>query len=79
MTSDDRKAWDARLVEWMQRGSSTAKSTAWTPKTRVAYAVIWLVAAVISGSALFYVLAGWLVLVSLVLAVCEYRQHARQE
>jgi hypothetical protein len=25
MTSDDRKPWDARLVEWMQHGSSKAR------------------------------------------------------
>jgi hypothetical protein len=42
---DETKPWDARLVEWMARGSNEARGggrRAWTPKERAAYAVFWV-------------------------------------
>jgi hypothetical protein len=44
MTVGDRKAWDARLVEWMSRGSGEARGGnkhKWTPMQRAAYVVFW--------------------------------------
>lgn len=58
MQNDDRKAWDARLVEWMSRGSSTAKSTKWTPKQRLAIVLLYLIGAGVLNRTFFYVLAG---------------------
>jgi hypothetical protein len=44
MPSEMSKAWDARLVEWMSRGSSEARGSGrtMTPKQRIAYAVFWI-------------------------------------
>jgi hypothetical protein len=75
MTSDDRKAWDQRLVEWMQRRSNTAKSTAWTPRTRAIYATVFVILAIVYGGAFNYAVAGLLVVTSLVLGLGELRQR----
>jgi hypothetical protein len=43
MTSDDRKPWDVRLVQWIQRGSNTAGDPGpgrRTPKQRVLFVVL---------------------------------------
>jgi|GEM_PF-3635380 len=43
MPSETSKAWDARLVEWMSRGSSEAGSRRpMTPKQRIAYVIFWI-------------------------------------
>lgn len=41
MRSEASKAWDARLVDWMSRGSSEAPGSGrrMTPRQRIAYAV----------------------------------------
>jgi hypothetical protein len=75
MTGDDRKPWDTRLVEWMQRGSSTAKSVTWTPRARAFYAFVYLVLAITYGGAFFYTMAAGLVAASVILGVREVRQR----
>ena len=44
MPSETRKPWDARLVEWMGRGSSEAGGSRrpMTPKQRIAHAAFWI-------------------------------------
>jgi hypothetical protein len=79
MQNNGRNPWDARLVQWMSRGSETAESRGWTPKARAAYAVIYVILAIIYGGAFFYIMAGALVVLALVLGVREYKQrHASQ-
>jgi hypothetical protein len=75
MQNDGSKPWDARLTEWMQRGSSTAKSAAWTPRTRAFYALIYVILAITYGGWFFYIIAGLLVAVSLGLGLRELRQR----
>jgi hypothetical protein len=44
MPDEPKRPWDARLVDWMGRGSSEARGPAkrqWTPKKRIAYCVFW--------------------------------------
>jgi hypothetical protein len=46
MQNDESKPWDARLVDWMSRGSGEARAGVkhqWTPKQRVAYGAFWTI------------------------------------
>jgi hypothetical protein len=71
MPSETRKAWDARLVEWMSRGSGEAGGSGrrMTPKQRIAYAVFWIAWMSILVSTNGRHLEWWLFLVIVVVGI----------
>jgi hypothetical protein len=58
MSADDDRPWDKRLLDRISRDSATARSSAWSPFQLVAYGVIWIALALISGDAAWYAIAG---------------------
>jgi len=52
------KPWDARLVEWMSRGSDTARGGRMTPAAACFIAVGYIVLAVLNRNPGWYVLAA---------------------
>jgi hypothetical protein len=52
------KPWDARLVEWMSRGSDTARGGRMTPEAACFIAVGYVVLAVLNHNPGWYVLAA---------------------
>jgi hypothetical protein len=76
VNGDDRKPWDARLVEWMQRGSDKAESSKWTAKQRLAIVLLYLIVAVVLDETFFYVLAGANAIIHLALWQRERKRRA---
>lgn len=62
MPNETSKPWDARLVEWMSRGSSEARASdrPMTPKQRIAYAAFLIALTSISVSTNGRLLGWWL-------------------
>jgi hypothetical protein len=61
MQNDERKPWDDRLIEWMQRGSGGPEDRARRPMTSkqaAFFAALYLVWAVIAQTTYWYVFAG---------------------
>jgi hypothetical protein len=74
MINDDRKPWDARLVERMQRGSSTAKDARMAPRARAYYALIYVTLAIVWGGLFFYLVGALMVVTTLGLWQAERRR-----
>jgi hypothetical protein len=58
---DERKPWDARLIEWMQRGSGGPEDQGerkMTPKQAAYFALLYVAWAGIENKLYLYVLAG---------------------
>ncbi len=52
------KPWDVRLVEWMSRGSGTARAGRMTPEAACFLALAYVVLAMLNDNAGWYVLAA---------------------
>jgi hypothetical protein len=72
MPNETSKTWDARLVEWMSRGSSEAGGSRrpTTPKQRIVYAVFWIAWMSISVTTNGHPVEWWLFPAIVVVGVC---------
>jgi len=55
---EPQKPWDARLVDWMSRGSNTARGDRMTPEAACFIAVSYVILAVLNHNPGWYVLAA---------------------
>jgi len=71
------KPWDARLIEWMQRGSSSANAgrRSWTNKSRTLFAAYWVIFGIAFGEYSYCAIAGVGVVVFGVLWLREPRRN----
>jgi hypothetical protein len=82
MLDNERKPWDARLVEWLSRDSQTAGgSRKSTPKERAALLAIWSVyvglRALTGGSSPWFLAYGAAVIFIAIVLLLRGRRRAR--